>query len=681
MDPRGRQEDVILLMENGLKSNGNNSKLGREEKYEPSKPSSKVECAEAEGLQMNRSKAIGRKEIASVSPTIDSAVENVLDAHTENNNKIAGVSLVKGTKTGMEASRWIEKASKAGNTTPSSAFKGQRNNDYSKFFTSSKWDDAGKWLCYDNQQISHPNRANISSASEQIVHSDSSTPSSRGLCVINKQFERTDGSSTASTTDHLNICNNAFKCRSDQILSSSREIRKACNAHDHGAESIQRDQQLLTTQSLSLNQLDVTEVVPECKENECHHATGNWMSARGFMSNVHLIKSSHHAVCHRVAPVSLSDDEVCQHFNHQSQSSLTSILPISTMSVNGRKDNRRAGYNRDLTGGVSDAWMWNDRFLSSDGEIMTKEDWKGVATGACMSDSELCHNYFSDQQFRSSIPGNNKKLRHHIIFQKLRSKYSRGVPDRDSQNEFMIQSPVHGRSASMKDACTEVSPSLSRRDMGTQMTPSAGSPIMSKCTSPARHNTPTCTSPTLDQNGSADVTTRHGDDRVESASAPCLSRCNMTSSGLENCDWTKLEVTGLPSAVTQASERNIDLGSVYYVCSPAKCRLKEEMVINDISEARSDVLITLKECDDLGPRASAWEQAEKAKYNAKYKRAEARIKAWEELQKAKVEGDMKRLEAIKGEIQRSSMSFLMQRARKNLLKSHVGTMNNECLSV
>lgn len=43
-------------------------------------------------------------------------------------------------------------------------------------------------------------------------------------------------------------------------------------------------------------------------------------------------------------------------------------------------------------------------------------------------------------------------------------------------------------------------------------------------------------------------------------------------------------------------------------------------------------------------RAAAWEEAEQAKYAARYKREEAKIQAWENHEKAKAEAEMRRIE-------------------------------------
>ncbi|CAN6985791.1 unnamed protein product [Brassica oleracea var. botrytis] len=48
---------------------------------------------------------------------------------------------------------------------------------------------------------------------------------------------------------------------------------------------------------------------------------------------------------------------------------------------------------------------------------------------------------------------------------------------------------------------------------------------------------------------------------------------------------------------------------------------------------------------EFDKRAIAWEEAEKSKHNARYKREEIRIQAWESQEKAKLEAEMQRIEA------------------------------------
>lgn len=61
-------------------------------------------------------------------------------------------------------------------------------------------------------------------------------------------------------------------------------------------------------------------------------------------------------------------------------------------------------------------------------------------------------------------------------------------------------------------------------------------------------------------------------------------------------------------------------------------------------------------------RAAAWEEAEKAKYMARFKREEMKIQAWENHQKAKTEAEMRKIEVeverIRGQAQDRLMNKL-----------------------
>lgn len=61
-------------------------------------------------------------------------------------------------------------------------------------------------------------------------------------------------------------------------------------------------------------------------------------------------------------------------------------------------------------------------------------------------------------------------------------------------------------------------------------------------------------------------------------------------------------------------------------------------------------------------RAAAWEDAEKAKYTARFKREEMKIQAWENHQKAKTEAEMRKIEVeverIRGQAQDRLMNKL-----------------------
>lgn len=180
--------------------------------------------------------------------------------------------------------------------------------------------------------------------------------------------------------------------------------------------------------------------------------------------------------------------------------------------------------------------------------------------------------------------------------------------------EFVVQTPRHGRSASMKDASTEISPTLCKRDMGTQSTPfgssrASRSDTPAKNNSPARHNTP-----------------------VKRSSSGHNKGVNLLE--LQSCHLAKLELQDLP---TGTQFQPFDQSQL------SNWSTREEEEEQSATSLRSSDLPDLK-FNILEARASAWENAERAKYTVNYKREEARIDAWENLQRAKAEADLKKLE-------------------------------------
>ncbi|GMP73708.1 hypothetical protein CsSME_00031387 [Camellia sinensis var. sinensis] len=65
----------------------------------------------------------------------------------------------------------------------------------------------------------------------------------------------------------------------------------------------------------------------------------------------------------------------------------------------------------------------------------------------------------------------------------------------------------------------------------------------------------------------------------------------------------------------------------------------------DEKEKNSCAPETMDQRIEFEKRAAAWEEAEKSKHTARYKREEIKIQAWESEQKAKLEAEMRRIEA------------------------------------
>nr|CAD1824489.1 unnamed protein product [Ananas comosus var. bracteatus] len=102
--------------------------------------------------------------------------------------------------------------------------------------------------------------------------------------------------------------------------------------------------------------------------------------------------------------------------------------------------------------------------------------------------------------------------------------------------------------------------------------------------------------------------------------------------------------TGTPMrASTPISSRSSTPGRVRQGGAPADCVEKLENSVSLAMEASSN---------SLESRAMAWDEAERAKYMARYKREEVKIQAWENHEKRKAEMEMKKIE-VKAERMKS----------------------------
>ncbi|XP_010556162.1 PREDICTED: MAP7 domain-containing protein 1-like [Tarenaya hassleriana] len=75
------------------------------------------------------------------------------------------------------------------------------------------------------------------------------------------------------------------------------------------------------------------------------------------------------------------------------------------------------------------------------------------------------------------------------------------------------------------------------------------------------------------------------------------------------------------------------------VIEPAPAAETKRQVASNVSDGRVG-----KSMNDLEARAMAWDEAERAKFMARYKREEVKIQAWENHQKRKAEMEMKKME-------------------------------------
>ncbi|XP_024533923.1 ras/Rap GTPase-activating protein SynGAP [Selaginella moellendorffii] len=192
--------------------------------------------------------------------------------------------------------------------------------------------------------------------------------------------------------------------------------------------------------------------------------------------------------------------------------------------------------------------------------------------------------------------------------------------------------------------------SVSMRDMGTEMTPIA-SQEPSRTGTPIRATTPTIRSPvssrpstpgritaTIDDDGGGGG----GGEGGGGVAAAGISSGSQTPGMSEHLvlsekHKTRQEIRALGAQLGKAN-----------IAAWASREEEEE----DASKCLKNIDLEEVKRNVLETRAAAWEEAEKAKYEARYKREESKIVAWENHEKAKAEAEMRRIE-VKVERMRS----------------------------
>ncbi|XP_012446757.1 uncharacterized protein LOC105770207 [Gossypium raimondii] len=171
--------------------------------------------------------------------------------------------------------------------------------------------------------------------------------------------------------------------------------------------------------------------------------------------------------------------------------------------------------------------------------------------------------------------------------------------------------------------------SVCMRDMGTEMTPVASQ-------EPSRTATPVgATTPLRSPTSSIPSTPRGGalsmplDYNIDDESQHCPESGKKELSEREAKLKTRKEIVALG---VQLGKMNI-----------AAWASKDEKEAN----ASSGDTTRMEELEriDYEKRAAAWQEAEKSKHTARYKREEIKIQAWESQQRAKLEAEMRRIEA------------------------------------
>lgn len=218
----------------------------------------------------------------------------------------------------------------------------------------------------------------------------------------------------------------------------------------------------------------------------------------------------------------------------------------------------------------------------------------------------------------------------------------------NSVEESAINLSRHDSTVAIQSATTFIPPpstarSVSMRDMGTEMTPIASQ-------EPSRTGTPVrATTPIRSPTSSKPSTPA----RTVSASSPpgppndqlYLNKNDLSEEDLQVKTRREIMVLG-----TQLGKMNIaawaSKGEEDKDASTSLKSLASEQPAKSVVETR----------------ATAWEEAEKAKYMARFKREEMKIQAWENHQKAKTEAEMRKIEVeverIRGQAQDKLMNKL-----------------------
>uniref|UniRef100_A0A7C9EDP4 Remorin C-terminal domain-containing protein n=2 Tax=Opuntia streptacantha TaxID=393608 RepID=A0A7C9EDP4_OPUST len=170
---------------------------------------------------------------------------------------------------------------------------------------------------------------------------------------------------------------------------------------------------------------------------------------------------------------------------------------------------------------------------------------------------------------------------------------------------------------------------ISMRDMGTEMTP-----VPSQ--EPSRTATPIgATTPLRSPTSSIPSSPRRGE--LEGTQVDCTTDGglrNLTQKGDKELSEQELKMKTRREIVALG----VQLGKMSIAAWASKDEEKSPSprVITDPEEP---------ERIEFEKRAAAWEEAEKSKHAARYKREEIKIQAWESQQKAKLEEELRRIEA------------------------------------
>ncbi|OVA11568.1 Remorin [Macleaya cordata] len=196
--------------------------------------------------------------------------------------------------------------------------------------------------------------------------------------------------------------------------------------------------------------------------------------------------------------------------------------------------------------------------------------------------------------------------------------------------------------------------SVSMRDMGTEMTP-----VPSQ--EPSRTATPVgATTPLRSPTSSIPSTPRRG----APASTPVEATTDDETDPRKESNQKKLSERELH---LKTRKEIVALGVQLGKMNIAAWASKDEK--ENSASSRESIEAEELERIEFENRAAAWEEAEKSKHVARYKREEIKIEAWESRCKAKLEAEMRRTEAQAEKIRANAQEKMKKKITTTKLRS------------
>ncbi|KAL6198135.1 hypothetical protein ACLB2K_027927 [Fragaria x ananassa] len=207
--------------------------------------------------------------------------------------------------------------------------------------------------------------------------------------------------------------------------------------------------------------------------------------------------------------------------------------------------------------------------------------------------------------------------------------------------------PCSKSSVEETSTATSAIRSVSMRDMGTEMTPEM-TPIPSQ--EPSRTCTPLgATTPIRSPTSSIPSTPRRG----APAPTPTTDEEIYKQYGRNKRELSEEEQK--LKTRREIVELGVQLGKMNIAAWASKAEQEK-------TETRAET-VDMAELQrvEFEKRADAWEEVEKSKHMARYKRDEIQIQTWESQQKAKLEAEMRRIEAQVEQMKAQAQSKIMRK--------------------